>query len=114
VVASTAFSSVSVTLVLGDELFTPLSVPVVFEDELFTPVSVTLVLEDGLFSAELGALADEPEFLVSLSCCCFLLARSRANILLKASDPDGSFIGPLGVGLLGVGRLLLRMGMLCI
>jgi hypothetical protein len=100
VVASTAFSSVSVTLVLGDELFTPLSVPV--------------VLEDGLFSAEWGDLADEPEFLVSLSCCCFLLARSRASILLKASDPDGSFIGPLGVGLLGVGRLLLRMGMLCI
>jgi hypothetical protein len=95
-----AFLSVSVTLVLGDELFTPLSVPV--------------VLEDGLFSAELGDLADEPEFLVSLSCCCFLLARSRASILLKASDPDGSFIGPLGVGLLGVGRLLLRMGMLCI
>ena len=90
------------------------SVPLALEDELFASVSGVLALEDELFAPVSGGLATEAKFRVSVSCCCFLLARSRDNILLKPSDPDGSFIGIFGVGLLGGGRLLVRMGMLCI
>ena len=90
------------------------SVPLALEDELFASVSGVLALEDELFAPVSGGLATEAKFRVSVSCCCFLLARSRDNILLKPSDPDGSFIAIFGVGLLGGGRLLVRMGMLCI
>jgi hypothetical protein len=101
-------------LALEDELFASVSGVLAFEDESSASVSALLAFRDELFASVSGALATEAEFRVSVSCCCFLLARSRANILLKPSDPDGSFIGIFGVGLLGGGRLLVRMGMLCI
>ena len=109
-----SFASVSGALALEDESFASVSGALAFEDESFASVSVLLALEDELFACVSGALATEAKFLVSVSCCCFLLARSRDNILLKPSDPDGSFIAIFGVGLLGSGRLLVRMGMLCI
>ena len=121
---SVDLSLVSVPLALEDELFAPVSGALAFEDESSASVllafedessaSALLALEDELFASVSGALATEAEFRVSVSCCCFLLARSRDNILLKPSDPDGSFIAIFGVGLLGGGRLLVRMGMLCI
>ena len=139
-VVSVDLSLVSVPLALEDELFAPVSGALAFEDESSDSVpallaledesfasvsallaledessaSALLALEDELFAPVSGALATEAKFLVSVSCCCFLLARSRDNILLKPSDPDGSFIAIFGVGLLGGGRLLVRMGMLCI
>ena len=113
-VVSVDLSLVSVPLALEDELFAPVSGALALEDESFASVSVLLALEDELFACVSGALATEAKFLVSVSCCCFLLAISRDNILLKPSDPDGSFIAIFGVGLLGSGRLLVRMGMLCI
>ena len=109
---SVDLSLVSVPLALEDEIFASVSGVLAFEDEY--SASALLALEDELFAPVSGGLATEAEFLVSVSCCCFLLARSRDNILLKPSDPDGSFIAIFGVGLLGGGGLLVRMGMLCI